>query len=114
MQASRGEADAKKPAHHAWRDHNQYCVAHRRAGQHDRSRSPHANTRCSNICSHGVERSCHKRRSRSHIYDSMVEPMSNVVDSAVCAIRRKLDADGGPSLIETRRGMGYMISDELP
>lgn len=49
----------------------------------------------------------------SHIYDSMVEPMSNVVDSAVCAIRRKLDADEGPSLIETRRGMGYMISDEL-
>jgi len=44
-----------------------------------------------------------------HIYDSMVEPMSNVVDAAVYALRRKIDPEGGPSLIETRRGMGYMI-----
>ncbi|CAN5357960.1 response regulator transcription factor [soil metagenome] len=49
----------------------------------------------------------------AHIYDSMVEPMSNVVDSTVCAIRRKLDPDEGPSLVETRRGMGYMISDDI-
>jgi len=48
----------------------------------------------------------------AHIYDSLVEPMSNVVDSAVCAIRRKIDAKDGLSLIETRRGMGYMISED--
>jgi DNA-binding response OmpR family regulator len=46
----------------------------------------------------------------THIYDSMVEPMSNVVDSAVCAVRRKIDPPDGPSVIETRRGMGYMIA----
>src|SRR4051794_39024262 len=39
----------------------------------------------------------------SHIYDSMVEPMSNVVDSAVCALRRKIDAQGSESIIQTRR-----------
>jgi len=47
-----------------------------------------------------------------HIYDSMVEPMSNVVDAAVYALRRKIDPPGGPSLIETRRGMGYMICSD--
>ena len=48
----------------------------------------------------------------THIYDAMVEPMSNVVDSAVCALRRKIDAPGAASLIETRRGMGYMIASD--
>ena len=29
-----------------------------------------------------------------HIYDSMAEPMSNVIDSAICAVRRKIDLPG--------------------
>lgn len=44
-----------------------------------------------------------------HIYDQLVEPMSNVVDSTVCQLRRKIDTPGQPSMIETRRGMGYMM-----
>jgi DNA-binding response OmpR family regulator len=44
-----------------------------------------------------------------HIYDEQVQPMSNVVDNAICALRRKLDLPGGSSLIETRRGMGYVL-----
>jgi DNA-binding response OmpR family regulator len=44
-----------------------------------------------------------------NVYDALAEPMSNVVDSAICAIRRKIDADGAPSLIQTRRGHGYLI-----
>lgn len=44
-----------------------------------------------------------------HIYDERVQPMSNVVDNAVCALRRRIDAPEGPSLIETRRGMGYVL-----
>jgi DNA-binding response OmpR family regulator len=48
----------------------------------------------------------------AHIYDSQVEVMSNVVDSAIYALRRKIDAgDGSPSLIQTRRGMGYVLSE---
>ncbi len=43
-----------------------------------------------------------------HIYDETAEPMSNVVNAAVCILRKKLDAAGGPS-IRTRRGMGYVL-----
>jgi DNA-binding response OmpR family regulator len=44
-----------------------------------------------------------------HIYDERVEAASNVVDSAICILRRELDRPGEPSLIHTRRGMGYML-----
>lgn len=47
-----------------------------------------------------------------HIYDEHVQPMSNVVDNAICALRRKIDMRGSPSLIETRRGMGYVFGDD--
>lgn len=45
----------------------------------------------------------------AHIYDERSEPMSNVVDTAIYKLRRKIDVDGEPSLIETRRGMGYTL-----
>lgn len=45
----------------------------------------------------------------AHIYDDRVGPMSNVVDAAVYALRRKIDPPGGPSYIQTRRGMGYVL-----
>jgi DNA-binding response OmpR family regulator len=41
----------------------------------------------------------------AHIYDDQVEPMSNVVDSAVCVLRKKLKHP----LIHTRRGLGYIL-----
>lgn len=40
-----------------------------------------------------------------HIYDDQVQPMSNVVDSAICVLRKKI----GQPLIHTRRGLGYML-----
>jgi DNA-binding response OmpR family regulator len=43
----------------------------------------------------------------AHIYDDLVEPMSNVVDTAVYSLRRKI----GPELIKTRRGLGYVLGD---
>lgn len=46
------------------------------------------------------------------VYDELAEPMSNVVDSAICVLRRKIDAGDAPSLIETRRGQGYIIPAE--
>jgi DNA-binding response OmpR family regulator len=48
----------------------------------------------------------------AHIYDDRSEPMSNVVDSAICALRRRIDVPGKPSLIVTRRGMGYILGGE--
>jgi DNA-binding response OmpR family regulator len=50
----------------------------------------------------------------SHIYDDRVEPMSNVVDSAICSLRRKIDNPGEPSLIVTRRRVGYVLMPEPP
>lgn len=50
----------------------------------------------------------------AHIYDERVQPMSNVVDTAVCALRRKVDLPGTSSLIETRRGMGYIFDPASP
>jgi len=45
----------------------------------------------------------------AHIYDQNAELMSNVVDSTVYALRRKIDRAGAPSIIQTRRGMGYTL-----
>lgn len=45
------------------------------------------------------------------VYDNLVEPMSNVVDSAVCMLRRKIDVPGSESIIQTRRGQGYVVPD---
>jgi DNA-binding response OmpR family regulator len=45
------------------------------------------------------------------IYDAHVEPMSNVVESAIYALRRAIDAPGRPSYIQTRRGLGYVFAD---
>ena len=44
-----------------------------------------------------------------HIYDERAEPVSNVVDCAICRLRKKIDAPGAPSKIRTRRGMGYVL-----
>ena len=49
-----------------------------------------------------------------HIYDEWVEPSSNVVESAICILRKKIDPVGGPSLIETRRGAGYVLRSPHP
>ncbi|MDP1590484.1 MAG: response regulator transcription factor [Prosthecobacter sp.] len=47
-----------------------------------------------------------------HIYDEMVSPMSNVVDTAVCALRRAIAiTDQSAPIIHTRRGMGYVIHE---
>ncbi len=44
-----------------------------------------------------------------HIYNDEANLMSNVIDSAICTIRKKIDKPGTSSFIETRRGMGYML-----
>jgi DNA-binding response OmpR family regulator len=50
----------------------------------------------------------------AHIYDSLVEPMSNVVDAAIYALRRVIDKPGAASMIETRRGVGYILREQQP
>jgi DNA-binding response OmpR family regulator len=50
----------------------------------------------------------------SHIYDGQVDPMSNVVDSAICSLRKKLGGTDEPTLIRTRRGFGYVLEAGSP
>jgi len=45
----------------------------------------------------------------NHIYDGQVDPMSNVVDSAICSLRKKIGNVGERALIHTRRGLGYVL-----
>lgn len=48
-----------------------------------------------------------------HIYDDLVSPMSNVVDSAVCALRKKIAISSSSApLIHTRRGRGYVLEEK--
>jgi DNA-binding response OmpR family regulator len=49
-----------------------------------------------------------------HIYDGQVDPMSNVVDSAICIVRRKLAEAGAAPIIHTRRGQGYVLEVREP
>lgn len=43
------------------------------------------------------------------LYAELEGPLSNAVDSAICTLRRKLSPNGEPSLIQTRRGLGYVL-----
>jgi len=45
------------------------------------------------------------------VYDFAADPRSNVVDVYIGYLRKKLDRGGAPSLIHTRRGMGYVLSE---
>ena len=45
----------------------------------------------------------------AHVYDEHTEPMSNAVDSAICVLRKKIDPPGTTALLQTRRGMGYVL-----
>jgi DNA-binding response OmpR family regulator len=48
-----------------------------------------------------------------HLYDGREDPCSNVVPAAVHALRRLIDRPGQPSMIETRRGLGYALRRAL-
>lgn len=46
-----------------------------------------------------------------HVWDDNYDPASNLIESYVNRLRRKLESAGGSALIHTRRGAGYMLSD---
>ncbi len=47
-----------------------------------------------------------------HVYDFRSHTTSNVVDVYVGYLRKKVERDGQPRLIHTRRGQGYMLGIE--
>ena len=48
----------------------------------------------------------------THIYSESSDLMSNVVDSAICTLRKKLGSSGDVPVIRTKRGMGYTLTEE--
>jgi two-component system OmpR family response regulator len=48
----------------------------------------------------------------SRIWDYSFDPRTNVVDVLVHRLREKIDHDFQPKLLQTRRGMGYVL--EVP
>ncbi len=50
---------------------------------------------------------------QEHLYAGEIDLKSNAVDAAICLLRKKLHKAGGPEVIRTRRGMGYILASEL-
>jgi DNA-binding response OmpR family regulator len=50
-----------------------------------------------------------RREIETHIYDARVDPSSNVVDSAISVLRKRIAQPGSPPLIQTRHGLGYVL-----
>ncbi len=48
----------------------------------------------------------------AHIYDGEVDPMSNVVESAISSLRKKIGVPNPTPLIHTRHGLGYVLKAE--
>jgi DNA-binding response OmpR family regulator len=46
-----------------------------------------------------------------HVWDISYDPMTNIVDAHIRALRAKMDRDFSPPLITTVRGTGYMLED---
>jgi DNA-binding response OmpR family regulator len=53
-----------------------------------------------------------RRDIEAHIYDSEVDPLSNVVESAISTLRKKINALNPAPLIHTRHGLGYVVKAE--
>jgi two-component system copper resistance phosphate regulon response regulator CusR len=49
-----------------------------------------------------------------HVWDGSYDPMSNVIDVLIQRLRRKIDVPGQPSIIQTRRGEGYLLVKSTP
>ena len=46
-----------------------------------------------------------------HVWDDNYDPASNLIESYINRLRRKLDAMGQGTLIHTRRGAGYVLDE---
>ncbi|HWF59271.1 MAG TPA: response regulator transcription factor [Nitrospira sp.] len=46
-----------------------------------------------------------------HVWDISYDPMTNIVDAHIRALRSKIDRDFSPPLIATVRGAGYMLEE---
>jgi DNA-binding response OmpR family regulator len=45
-----------------------------------------------------------------HVWDESFDPFSNLIEVYINRLRRKIDPDGTSSLLQTRRGAGYLLT----
>lgn len=57
-------------------------------------------------------RVCTRTRIIEHVWDMHFDSDTSVIDVYINYLRKKLDTDEAPSIIQTVRGVGYMIRDE--
>ncbi len=50
---------------------------------------------------------------QSRIWNYSFDPRTNVVDVLVCRLREKIDRNFEPKLLQTRRGMGYVLGPDV-
>lgn len=48
----------------------------------------------------------------AHVWDDNFDPIANAVDVLVGRLRRKIDLDGFPPLLQAVRGAGYILTDK--
>jgi DNA-binding response OmpR family regulator len=48
-----------------------------------------------------------------HVWDERFDPFSNLIEVYVQRLRRKIDGEHDLKLIRTKRGAGYLLSDEV-
>jgi DNA-binding response OmpR family regulator len=53
-----------------------------------------------------------RREIETHIYDDAMDPSSNVIDSAISVLRKRLAVAGTTALIHTRHGVGYVLKPD--
>ncbi|MEP7380670.1 MAG: response regulator transcription factor [Gemmatimonadota bacterium] len=58
-----------------------------------------------------VNRVVGRREISEHVWDDNYDPASNLIDSYINRLRRKVDTNFDVLLIETRRGAGYVLVD---
>jgi DNA-binding response OmpR family regulator len=51
-----------------------------------------------------------RERILSNVWGLNMDPLTNVVDVYIGKLRRKIDGESGPSMIETIRGLGYRLN----
>jgi two-component system OmpR family response regulator len=48
-----------------------------------------------------------------HVWDYNFDPQTNIVESRICRLRDKIDRDFPEKLINTVRGVGYVLRETL-
>ena len=60
-----------------------------------------------------VNRVVGRREISEHVWDDNYDPASNLIDSYINRLRRKVDREFDTPLIQTRRGAGYVLTSEV-